>query len=197
MIASLRGELRARGSNSVVVDVGGIGFSVQVPSSTLEEIGDVGETVKLYTHLLVRTDAITLFGFATREELELFEILMGVSGVGPKMALGLLSSTSAETLRLAIAQEDVDLLSRVPGIGRKTASRLILELKGRIDLSRLGLPGVGALAPEQAELIEVLTSLGYSTAEARAAVASLPSEAKTLELEDRIRLALRYFGGVQ
>jgi Holliday junction DNA helicase RuvA len=196
MIASLKGELRARGADFLVIEVGGIGFHVQVPASTLEEIGDVGETVRLYTHLLVRADAITLCGFATREELELFQILLAVSGVGPKMALGLLSSTSTDTLRLAIAQEDVDLLARVPGIGRKTASRLILELKGRIDLSRLGLRGAAALAPEQAELIAVLTNLGYSTAEARAAVASLPPEAKDLGLEERIRLALRYFGGV-
>lgn len=196
MIATLRGELRARGDNFVVVEVGGIGFRLLVPGSTLDELGDLGETVRLYTHLLTREDAITLYGFVTPEELELFELLLGVTGVGPRLALSVLSATSAEALRLAIAQEDVDLLVRVPGIGRKTASRMILDLKGKIDISRLGLPGVGIVSPEQAELIDVLTSLGYSTAEARAAVASLPLEAKAEPLEERIRLVLRYFGGV-
>jgi Holliday junction DNA helicase RuvA len=196
MIATLKGELRVRGSDWILVEVGGVGFRLEVPASTLEELGDLGETVRLFTHLYVREDALTLFGFATAEEQELFEVLLGVSGVGPKLALSLLSSTSSETLRRAIAQEDVDLLVRVPGIGRKTATRLILELKGKIDLSRVGLPGPTTLAPEQVELIEVLTSLGYSTAEARAAVSSLPPEARNMELEERLRLALRYFGGV-
>ena len=196
MIATLRGELRARGRDWALVEVGGLGFRVHMPASTLEDLGDVGETVRLYTHLLVRDDALTLYGFASPEQLELFEVLLGVSGVGPRLALSLLSSTSAEALRLAIVREDVDLLTRVPGIGRKTASRLILELKGRIDLGRLALPGAAALPPELAELVEVLTSLGYTTAEARAAVASLPSDAKDMPLEERLRIALRYFGGL-
>jgi len=196
MIAMLRGEIRARGSDFLLIEVGGVGFRVQVPASMLEEIGEVGETVRLYTHLLVRDDALALYGFATAEQLELFEMLLGVTGIGPRLALALLSSTSAEMLRLAISQEDVDLLTRVPGIGRKIASRLILEMKGRIDLSRLGLSGVAPLPREQAELLEVLTSLGYSQAEARAALASLPAEAKDLPLEERIRLVLRYFGGL-
>lgn len=196
MIALLNGELHARGSDWVVVQVGGIGFRVRVPASIVEELGDIGETVRLHTHLLVRDDAMALYGFATPEQLELFELLLGVTGIGPRSALMLLSSTSAETLRLAIAQEDVEVLMRVPGIGRKTASRLILELKGQIDLGRLGLAGGAPLPPEQAELLEVLTSLGYTTAEARAAVAALPPEARDQPLEERIRMALRYFGGV-
>jgi len=196
MIAQLHGELYARGEDWVIVQVGGIGFRVHVPTSIVEELGDMGEKVRLYTHLLVRDDALSLYGFATSDQLELFELLLGVTGIGPRSALGLLSSTSPETLRLAIAQEDVEVLVRVPGIGRKTASRLILELKGQIDLSRLGLSGEAKLSPEQAELLEVLTSLGYTTAEARAAVAALPPEARDQPLEERIRLALRYFGGV-
>ena len=196
MIALLHGELHAKGNDWVIVEVGGVGFQVRVPASIVEELGDAGETVRLYTHLIVRDDSIALYGFATPDQLELFDLLLGVSGIGPKSALTLLSSTSPEALRLAIAREDVDVLTRVPGIGRKTASRLILELKGRIDLGRLGLPGGVALSPEQVELVEVLTSLGYTTAEARAAVGSLPPEAKDAPLEERIRLALRYFGGV-
>jgi Holliday junction DNA helicase RuvA len=195
MIALLHGELHAKGNDWVIVQVGGIGFHVRVPASIVAELGEVGETVRLHTHLLVRDDAIALYGFATPEQLELFDLLLGVSGIGPKSALTLLSSTSPETLRLAIAREDVDVLTRVPGIGRKTASRLILELKGRIDLGRLGLPGGTPLAPEQAELVEVLASLGYTTAEARAAVGALSPEALELPLEERLRLALRYFGG--
>lgn len=196
MIASLRGEIRVRGPDFLVVDVGGVGFRVQVPASALEELGDVGDTVRLYTHLHVRDDALALYGFPTPEQLELFEALLGVSGVGPRLALSLLSSTSADTLRLAIEQEDVELLTRVPGVGRKTASRLILELKGRIDLTRVGLPGRAPVPPEQAELVEVLTSLGYTLAEAKEAIASLPEEARGMPLEERLRLALRYFGGV-
>ncbi len=195
MIATLHGELRARGNDTVIVEVGGVGFQLRVSSSTRDELGELGETVRLFTRLLVREDALTLYGFATLEEAELFDLLLTVSGIGPKMALSLLSSTSAETLRMAIAGEDVDMLTRVPGIGRKTASRLILELKGRIDLGRLGLAGAPSLSAEQAELVDVLTSLGYTTAEARAAVGSLPPESKDLPLEERIRLALRYFGG--
>lgn len=196
MIATLRGELRARWSDAVLVDVGGIGFRVRVPSAILEELGEIGDTVRLYTYLLLRDDALTLYGFATPEQLELFETLLTVSGIGPRMALGLLSAASAETLRLAIAREDVDLLMRLPGVGRKTAGRLILELKGRLDLGRLGLPDGAALSPEQAELLEVLGSLGYTAAEARSAVGALPPEARDLPLEERLRLALRYFGGV-
>lgn len=196
MIALLHGELHNRGSDWVIVQVGGIGFRVRVPASIIEELGDIGEMVRLYTHLLVRDDAMALYGFATPEQLELFELLLGVTGIGPRSALVLLSSTSPETLRLAIAQEDVEVLMRVPGIGRKTASRLILELKGQIDLGRLDLAAGASLPPEQAELVEVLTSLGYTTAEARAAVAALPPEAREQSLEERIRLALRYFGGV-
>jgi Holliday junction DNA helicase RuvA len=195
MIALLHGELHAKGMDWVIVQVGGIGFQVRVPASILDELGDVGETVRLYTRLLVRDDAMALYGFATPEQLELFDLLLGVTGIGPKSALTLLSSTAPETLRLAIAREDVDMLTRVPGIGRKTASRLILELKGRIDLGRLGLSGGVALSPEQTELVDVLTNLGYTTAEARAAAAALPPEAKGQPLEERIRLALRYFGG--
>lgn len=196
MIALLHGELHTKGTDWAIVQVGGVGFRVHVPASILDELGDVGEAVRLYTHLAVRDDAIALYGFATPEQLELFELLLGVTGIGPRSALTLLSSTSPETLRMAIAQEDVDVLMRVPGIGRKTASRLILELKGRIDLGRLGLSGGPALSPEQTELVDVLTSLGYTTAEARAAVAGLPPEARGQPLEERIRLALRYFGGV-
>ncbi len=195
MIATLYGELRARGEDWALVEVGGVGFLVRVPASILEELGEVGERVRLYTHLLLRDDALTLYGFATPEQRELFELFLTVSGIGPKLALSLLSAVSAEALRLAIAREDVDALARVPGIGRKTAGRLILELKGRVDLSRLGLPGA-APPPEQAELLDVLTGLGYTQAEARAAVASLPPEARELPLEERLRLALRYFGGV-
>lgn len=196
MIALLHGELYAKGSDWVIVQVGGVGLRVRVPASIVEELGDLGETVRLHTHLLVRDDAIALYGFASPEQLELFELLLGVTGIGPRSALVLLSSTSPETLRLAIAQEDVDVLMRVPGIGRKTASRLILELKGRIDLGRLALGGGVTLSPEQTELVEVLTSLGYTTAEARAAVAALPPESRDQPLEERVRLTLRYFGGV-
>ena len=188
MIASIRGKLEARGENYIVVDVGGIGFKVYVPTSLLDRLGGLGSQVELFAYLHVRENEISLYGFSTEDELALFKQLMGVSGIGPKVALGILSAASPDSLRLTIAQGDVEALSQIRGIGKKKAQRLVLDLRGKIELG----PLPEALAPADAEVIAALTSLGYSVAEAQAALRSLPDE--EMSLEDKILLALRYFG---
>jgi Holliday junction DNA helicase RuvA len=198
MIASLRGNLLATGTDYAVIEAGGVGYQVFVPRPVLEGLGHIGNNVQVYTHLHVREDALVLYGFASMEQRLFFETLIGVTGVGPRMALGLLSAASLDQLQLAIASENTALLSQVPGIGKKTAARLVLELKGKLDLSRLpaASPATApAAAALNAELQEVLTSLGYSALEAQSAVSSIPADAPP-DLEERLRLALRYFGGV-
>ncbi len=193
MIASLQGKLEALGSDGAIINVGGIGFQVYLPTSTLSTLGPIGKEVKLYTHLHVREDNITLYGFGSPAELSLFETLTTVSGIGPKLGLAMLSAMSVDNLTLAIATGNADLLTAVPGIGKKTASRIILELKDKISAGWIITPTT-QLARENADVLAALTSLGYSAAEATKAVASLPT-ATDLSLEERIKLALQYFGG--
>jgi Holliday junction DNA helicase RuvA len=162
----------------------------------LANIGNVGDHALIQTLLIVREDSLTLYGFADAAQRSFFESLIGVSGIGPKVALNLLSSGSTDEIRMAIAQGDTARIARTPGIGKKTAERLVLELKGKLDLKDLAgaVPAATpALAALNNELSELLVSLGYSPAEAAAAVAGLPDDAPA-ELEERLRLALRYFG---
>ncbi len=189
MIAGLQGKLQAIGNSWAIVNVGGISFQVYMPTSALSTLGVIGEEVELYTHFHLGEDNATLYGFTTAEELGLFQTLITVSGVGPKLALAMLSAMSVEKLTMAIATGSADLLSEVPGIGKKTASRLILELRGKI--AWLGSPT--ELAPENTDVLSALTSLGYSVREASRAVAIIPQDQK-LSLEERIKLALQYFG---
>ncbi len=197
MIASLRGNLLAVGADYAVIEAGGVGYQVWAPRGVLQGLPPVGEEARLHTYLLVREDALLLYGFASIAERSFFELLLTVTGVGPRVALSLLSAVPLDQLQIAIAGENAALLSQVPGIGKKTAARLILELKPKIDLQNVA-PVLAAATPSTAranvEVQEVLQSLGYSAAEAQAAVAALPSDAPP-ELEERIRLALRYFGG--
>lgn len=198
MIASLRGNLLATGTDYAIIDTGGVGFQFFAPRPVLEGLGQIGSTVQVYTYLHVREDALVLYGFASLEQRAFFETLIGVTGVGPRMALGLLSAAPLEQIQLAIASENIAILSQVPGIGKKTAARLVLELKGKLDLSKLPTTVAASATPAasaiNAELQEVLTSLGYSALEAQSAVSSLPADAPP-DLEERLRLALRYFGG--
>lgn len=191
MIASLQGKLESLGSNGAIINVGGIGFQVHMPTSTLSTLGAIGEEVKLHTYLHLREDNAALYGFVSTEELGLFQNLLSVSGIGPKLALAMLSTMSIERLTMAIATGSVELLTEVPGIGKKMANRLILELKDKLGAGWITTPGV-QLAEENAEVIAALTSLGYSVSEATRAVASLPADSK-LSLEDRVKLALAYF----
>ncbi len=198
MIASIRGTLTTVGADYVVVETGGIGYHVVVPNSVLPALGVSGSEVFLYTYLHVREDALILYGFDSPSQRSFFETLISVSGVGPKLALGLLSAASLDQLQQAIASENIALLAQVPGVGKKTAARIVLELKGKLDLSKI-IPGVTAATPAtatlNAELLDVLTSLGYNTLEAQSAIAALPPDAPS-DLEGRLRLVLRYFGGV-
>lgn len=192
MISSLSGVVEALGDGWAIINVGGVGFQVFMPSSDLSNLGTGGTRVKVFTHLHVREDNLALSGFLSPDGLALFEILLSVSGVGPRLALAMLSAMEAERLAMALAGGDASLLMTVPGIGRKTADRLILELKDKIGAFGMRVPISGA-APENSEVIAALTSLGYSTAEAGRAVASLPASSK-LSLEEKIRRALAYFG---
>ena len=195
MIASIRGILLFVGVDHAVVETGGIGFLVYAPRTVLGNLGEVGGEVRLYTHLHIREDVLALYGFATSDQRHLFETLLGVSGIGPKVALSLLSSAAPDHLRTAIAGGDTAWLARVPGIGKKTAERLVLELRGKVDIKGLPAPSAAtpALVAVNAELAEMLISLGFSATEANAAIAALPADAP-IDLEERVRLALRFFG---
>jgi holliday junction DNA helicase RuvA len=192
MIASLQGIVDAIGTDWVVVNVGGVGFKISVPTSILSEGGVSGRGIKLFTHLHVREDELTLYGFASPQDLKLFETVLSVSGIGPKTALGMLSGMNTDQLTLAIASADTAMLTSIPGIGKKTAERLILELKDKVGAIITVTTG-GRMAQENADVIGALTSLGYSVMEATRAVGALPS-GKKLELEERVKLALQYLG---
>jgi Holliday junction DNA helicase RuvA len=191
MIARLQGIVAAADQDALVVQIGGVGFRVFVPQALLEDIGGSGQEVTLYTHLHVRENELTLYGCGSEEELGLFRLLLGVSGIGPKVALSILSFLTPERLQAAIAQEDVTTLARVPGIGPKTAKKLVFDLKDKVAV---GLPPgkpQTVLTEADADLIAALTTLGYSVAEAQEAIRHLPREA--LPLEEQVRLALAYF----
>jgi len=188
-IACLRGVVEEWGADWLLVFVGGVGLRVQVPASTAEALGRQGENVVLHTHLHVRDDAVALYGFATAEDRRLFEMLIGVSGVGPRGALSLLSALGAEGLSDAVSAGDVPRLQQVPGIGQKMAARLVLELKGKLAGRAAATVPMG----RDDEVVAALVGLGYTQAEASAAAASVPSDG-SLAVEERLRRALAYFG---
>ncbi len=194
-VARLRGIVEEKGADWAVVCVGGVGLLTALPTTTADALA-VGEQASLYTHLHVREDALTLFGFGAREDLVLFEQLISVSGVGPRVALGLLSTLDHRQLTLAIAGGRADVLRRVPGIGQKTAERLVLELRDKVTPPAAG-SEEGAAPPAasgrtDAEVVAALMGLGYSQAEAAQAAERLPQDAQA-PLEDRVRMALGFF----
>jgi Holliday junction DNA helicase RuvA len=191
MLASLSGKVASTGEDFVVIKAGGVGFYVSVPQTVLDSLPGPGMELTVHTHLHVRENDLALYGFGSREDLALFRLLLGVSGIGPKVALSLLSFLPRDRLQAAIAQEDVTMLARVPGIGPKTAKKLVFDLKDRIAAEIMPGEPQPALTEADADLIAALTSLGYSVSEAQEAIRSLPREA--LELEERVRLALVYF----
>ena len=193
MIAGLHGKVEAVGTDWAIINVGGISFQVYMPTSTLSTMGAIGEEVKLHTYLHLREDNATLYGFASADELGLFQTLIGVSGLGPRLALAMLSAMNVEKLTMAIVTGSADLLTMVPGIGKKMADRLILELKEKIAAGWITTPAA-QIAQENTDVIAALTSLGYSVSEASRAVATL-SPSSGLSLEEKIKLALQYFGG--
>ncbi len=192
MISAIHGALERAGPNWAVLRVGGFSIKVNVPALSLNGIGAPGTQVNLHTHLHVREDLIALYGFATEEELALFQALITVSGIGPKLALSILSVLSPEQVALAVASGNPEGLTGVPGIGRKIAARVVLELKGKLEKEWLD-QGQPALASESSEVLAALAALGYSAAEAMQA-ASQASAEHGLSLEERVTLALQYLG---
>lgn len=190
MIENIRGRVAERGDDWVIVDVGVLSLRVNTTRGTLAALGGRGEELCLFTYLYLREDVVVLYGFGSREEREVFERLLSVTGVGPRAAQAMLSVLAPSALRQAIEAENVDALVRVPGIGRKTAQRVILELKGK--LVPLGVPAVAPSSPVDSDLIGLLVNLGYSAAEASEALRHVPAE-EGLSDEDRLRAALRHF----
>jgi Holliday junction DNA helicase RuvA len=189
VISSLRGIVQHIADQQLVLEVGGVGIKLAVPHSVLESVPAVGNPFFIHTHLIVREDALTLYGFSSQEQREIFLELLKVSGIGPRLALAVISNMSIDTLRLAIANNQPEAIVGVPGIGKKTAERLVFQLKDRIAFA----PGVDGEPSElDAEVLAVLTALGYSMTEAQSAMRSVDSEAPE-SVEERVRLALQYF----
>ena len=192
MISSLRGTLlQMTPPDFVVVEVGGVGLKVFIPASVFDELDGVGRPVFLHTHLMVREDALTLYGFSGEEQRTLFELLLTVQGIGPRLALAVLSSLSLDVLRRAVAQEQPEVLERVRGVGKKTAEKIVFTLKDKLRAEGLE-KTLGPVSETDTEVLAALTTLGYSVVEAQAALQSIP-KGEGATTEDRIRLALRYF----
>ena len=188
MIGRLQGQLAAKNPPQVLVDCHGVGYEVDVPMSTFYNLPDLGASVALLTHFVVREDAQILYGFGTASERETFRQLIKISGVGPRMALGVLSGMSVGDLAQAITQQDAARLTKVPGIGKKTAERLLLELKGKLGAD-LGALGAGpAKSDVQSDIQQALLALGYNDKEAAAALKALPAE---VGVSEGIKLALK------
>ncbi len=186
MITSVRGTLEATGPDWVVVGIGGVSLKIHVPGSSIEALGRSGSQVRLFTYLLVRQDNLSLFGFTTEHARRLFELLLDIAGVGPRIALNVLSYFTPESLAVAISAGDVDAFDHVPGVGKKMASRLVLELRGKLKNEWALLPEA---APDR-DVVAALMALGYTASETNFAVSSLDKEGQ-LPLEERIRMALQ------
>ena len=190
MIGSVRGSVLERlATGEVLVEVGGVGYRVLVPVSALQTLAP-GTPAFLFTHLHVREDAMVLYGFPTRDERDTFEVLLSASGVGPKLALAILSVHQPSSLRRALLEDDLDALTLVPGVGKRTAQRLLVDLKARLDLPDVDLVEVEAGSPNRAraEVREALTGLGYAADEVRAVMGQLPDDGG---VEDLLRDALK------
>ncbi|MCC6453427.1 MAG: Holliday junction branch migration protein RuvA [Caldilineaceae bacterium] len=189
MIRMVRGTVVGRGKDFLVVDVNGVGYKVFVPEPAALA-ADNNQEIILHTYLQVREDALNLFGFADAEELAMFEILLGVNGVGPKVALATLSVLSPDMLRSAVAAEEPAMIARVPGVGKRTAEKIVLDLRDKVKQTS-GLQTIAYASDVDSEVIDALISLGYSVVEAQRAVQKLPKEAEGVE--ERLRLALNQF----
>ena len=192
MIATLRGEVTQIEDNALIVEVGGVGLRVFVPAPLRGRM-KTGEAVLLYTHLVVREDALTLYGFENQSDRDLFNMLLGVDGVGPKVSLSVLSTLNLDTVQRAVFNEESEILSRVPGVGKKTAQKIVLYLHDRLRPTD-ALAKVAALSDKDSEVLAALTSLGYSVVEAQTAIQSMPKDAPD-DVGERLRVALQYFTG--
>lgn len=190
MIATLHGKVVYKEKESLIVELGGVGLEVAVPAPLRDRTTN-GDTVTLYTYLVVRENELSLYGFETREEKEFFELLLGVSGVGPKTALSTLSTLNPDSIRRAVFHEQPEVFSRVPGLGKKTAQKVLLHLQDKIKAVDTLSP-VASMTDADTEVMEALTTLGYSVIEAQAALQAIPRDAPQ-DVETRLRLALQYF----
>ena len=192
MISYIRGELAAIESDKAVLEANGIGYGIFMPGRSIGLLPQIGKEVKVYTYLNVREDAMQLFGFLTREEVELFKLIIGVSGIGPKGGLGILSALSADDLRFAVLSGDVKAISKAPGIGKKTAEKLIIELKDKLDIedmlsqangeeSQIAGKGDSSVNDIQSEAVQALVALGYGSTESMRAVRKVGAEADSVE----------------
>ena len=193
MIATLRGEITQIEDTAVIIETGGVGLRVFVPKP-LREGMKTGEAIFLFTHLVVHEDDWKLYGFVTQADRELFTTLLGVDGVGPRTALAVLSTLNLDTVQRAVFSEEPDLLSRVPGVGKKTAQKMVLYLHDRLKPVS-GLDKIASMSDSDSEVLAALTALGYSVVEAQTAIQSIPKDAPD-DVEERLRLALQQFTGM-
>lgn len=194
MIAGLRGTVAGRERDSLLVDVSGVIYRVGTSTTTLAEAGADGTPVTLHTRLVMREDQLALFGFLTEEEMVLFDLVTGVTGIGPRIGCAVLSTFTAEALHRALENEDVALLGTVPGIGRKTAARMIVDLRGKLPPLEGGVVAMKQATSVDREAAQALEVLGYSTVEAHTALAALPKD-ESATVEERIVAALKAMGG--
>jgi Holliday junction DNA helicase RuvA len=192
MIATLRGEISQIEETAIILEVGGVGLRVFVPAPVRTR-AKVGETAFLFTHLVVREDALTLYGFESQADRELYTILLGVDGVGPKVALSVLSTLTVDAIQRAIFADESEILGRVPGVGKKTAQKMAIHLKDKLKPTD-ALAGVALMSDVDSEVLAALTALGYSVVEAQSAIQAIPRDAPK-DVEERLRLALQYFTG--
>jgi Holliday junction DNA helicase RuvA len=188
MIGSLRGEIVDKEEDGFLIEVAGVGYQVLAPATLLDML-EVGMKSLIFTHLHVREQELTLFGFTDKEELELFRTLLKVQGIGPKVALAILSHLPTETLRQAVAREEAALLARVPGIGPKKAKQIVFHLRDKIGVDDV-FATTAPITDTDNEVIAALTALGYSVVEAQAALQQLPEEVKQQGVEEKVRVAL-------
>lgn len=189
MIASIRGILQHIDDGELILDLNGLGMRIAVTKAVLDTRPEIGKALFLHTKLIVKEDALDLYGFHSSEERELFETLLGVSGIGPKLALSILSHLSPDVLRSAVANNQPEVIATVPGLGKKTAEKVVFNLKDTFvaPVSIAYLP-----IESDSEVLSVLTTLGYSMVEAQAAIQSIPTDSAD-DVEERVRQALKYF----
>ncbi len=190
MIATLRGEITQIEENALIVEVGGVGMRVFAPAPLRDKF-KVGEMALVYTHLIVRETELSLYGFESGADRSLFVTLLGVDGVGPKVALSVLSTLNLDTIQRAVFNEESDLFSTVPGVGKRTAQKIALYLQDRLKATG-PLQAVAAMSDADSEVLAALTTLGYSVVEAQTALQSLPKDAPK-DVEERLRMTLQYF----
>lgn len=202
MISYIRGELAAIETDRVIVDVGGVGYGIYMSGQAMSLLPPAGEEVKIHTYLNVKEDAMQLFGFLTKDDLDIFKLLIGVNGIGPKGGLGILSALSPDDLRFAVISNDVKAIQAAPGIGKKTAEKLILELKDKLKIEDVlehaahggekeALPVSGGVKEVQSEAVQALVALGYGSTESLKAVRQV-EQAEDMKVEDVLKAALKH-----